>query len=44
MRDSKGRILLVKHKPERDSLWQRESVCPGGKFAAGSAVGRDGLA
>jgi len=30
--DDKGRILLVKHKPERGGYWQGKWICPGGEL------------
>lgn len=36
--DSKGRILLVKHKPERGGFWQRKWICPGGELEIGEKI------
>jgi len=40
--DDKGRILLVKHKPERGGFWQGKWICPGGELELGEAIG-DGI-
>ena len=40
--DEKGRILLVKHKPERGGFWQRKWICPGGELELGEIIG-DGI-
>jgi len=37
--DEEGRILLVKHKPERGGFWQRKWICPGGKLELGETIG-----
>ena len=31
--DGAGRILLVKHRPERGGFWQGKWICPGGELA-----------
>ena len=36
--DNEGRILLVKHKPERGGYWQGEWICPGGKLELGETL------
>ncbi|MBM4446550.1 MAG: NUDIX domain-containing protein [Chloroflexi bacterium] len=36
--DDEGRILLVKHKPERGGFWQRKWICPGGKLELGETI------
>ena len=36
--DSKGRILLVKHKPERGGFWQGRWICPGGELEVGEEI------
>lgn len=37
--DDKGRILLVKHKPERGGFWQGKWICPGGELELGETIG-----
>lgn len=37
--DDKGRILLVKHKPERGGFWQGKWICPGGGLESGETIG-----
>lgn len=36
--DKEGRILLVKHKPERGGFWQEKWICPGGELELGEAI------
>ena len=36
--DSNGRILLVKHIPERGGFWQGKWICPGGKLEFGETI------
>jgi 8-oxo-dGTP diphosphatase len=36
--DKDGRILLVKHKPERGGYWQGKWICPGGKLKLGETL------
>jgi 8-oxo-dGTP diphosphatase len=36
--DDKGRILLVKHKPERGGFWQRKWIFPGGQLELGETL------
>ena len=36
--DDKGRILLVKHKPERGGFWQGKWICPGGELELGEKI------
>lgn len=36
--DSEGRILLVKHKPERKGFWQGKWICPGGELETGETI------
>ena len=36
--DSLGRILLVKHVPERGGYWQGKWICPGGKLELGETI------
>ena len=37
-----GRVLLVKHKPERGGFWQGKWICPGGELELGECIG-DGI-
>ena len=36
--DDAGRILLVKHVPERGGFWQGKWICPGGKLEPGETI------
>jgi len=36
--DETGRILLVKHVPERGGFWQKKWICPGGKLEFGETI------
>lgn len=36
--DEKGRILLVKHVPEKTGFWQGKWICPGGKLELGETI------
>jgi len=36
--DEEGRILLVKHVPERGGFWQGRWICPGGRLRLGEAI------
>ncbi len=36
--DRAGKILLVKHVPERGGYWQRKWICPGGKLEFGETI------
>jgi len=36
--DKAGRILLVKHVPERGGFWQGKWICPGGKLEYGETI------
>ena len=36
--DDIGRILLVKHKPERRGFWQGKWICPGGELEFGEVI------
>jgi len=42
IQDNEGRILLVKHKPERGGFWQGKWICPGGELELGETIG-DGI-
>ena len=36
--DEAGRILLVKHAPERGGFWQGKWICPGGELELGETI------
>lgn len=36
--DEAGRILLVKHVPERGGFWQGKWICPGGRLKPGETI------
>jgi len=36
--DAKGRVLLVRHKPERGGFWQGRWICPGGELELGETI------
>ncbi len=36
--DEDGRILLVKHVPERGGFWQGKWICPGGRLESGETI------
>ena len=36
--DGAGRILLVKHIPERGGFWQGKWICPGGELESGETI------
>ncbi len=36
--DGVGRILLVKHVPERGGFWQGKWICPGGALELGETI------
>jgi len=36
--DVAGRILLVKHVPERGGFWQGKWICPGGELELGETI------
>ena len=36
--DRDGRILLVKHRPERRGFWQGRWICPGGRLGIGEEI------
>ncbi len=40
--DEAGRILLVKHRPERGGFWQGKWICPGGELELGETI-EDGI-
>jgi 8-oxo-dGTP diphosphatase len=33
-----GRVLLVKHRPERGGFWQGKWICPGGELELGEDI------
>jgi 8-oxo-dGTP diphosphatase len=38
IRDEGGRILLVRHRPERKGFWQGKWICPGGELEFGEII------
>ena len=36
--DGAGRVLLVKHVPERGGFWQGKWICPGGELELGETI------
>jgi ADP-ribose pyrophosphatase len=38
IRDERGRILLVRHRPERKGFWQGKWICPGGELKFGEIL------
>jgi 8-oxo-dGTP diphosphatase len=38
IRDEGGRILLVRHRPERGGFWQGKWICPGGELEFGEMI------
>jgi ADP-ribose pyrophosphatase YjhB (NUDIX family) len=36
--DDEGRILLVKHVPEKGGFWQGKWICPGGRLELGERM------
>jgi len=36
--DEEGRVLLVRHVPERGGFWQGKWICPGGKLEFGERI------
>jgi ADP-ribose pyrophosphatase YjhB (NUDIX family) len=36
--DEKGRVLLVKHVPERGGFWRGKWICPGGRLELGESI------
>jgi len=40
--DDKGRILLVRHVPEREGFWKGKWICPGGRLETGESIA-DGI-
>jgi ADP-ribose pyrophosphatase YjhB (NUDIX family) len=37
--DEEGKLLLVKHRPERGGFWQGRWICPGGELEKGEGIG-----
>ena len=42
IQDESDRVLLVKHKPEREGFWQGKWICPGGGLMSGEKI-EDGI-
>ena len=40
--DDEGRILLVRHVPQRGGFWQGRWICPGGRLNFGEGI-REGI-
>jgi len=40
--DDSDRVLLVKHRPEREGFWQGKWICPGGRLMFGEKI-EDGI-
>jgi ADP-ribose pyrophosphatase YjhB (NUDIX family) len=38
VKDSEGRVLLVKHRPARGGIWQGKWICPGGMLEWGESI------
>lgn len=38
--DKEGRVLLVRHVPQRGGFWQGKWICPGGKLEYGETIER----
>jgi ADP-ribose pyrophosphatase YjhB (NUDIX family) len=38
--DKEGRVLLVRHAPQRGGFWQGKWICPGGKLEYGETIER----
>lgn len=36
--DGQGKVLLVRHRPERGGYWQGKWICPGGRLEAGETI------
>jgi ADP-ribose pyrophosphatase YjhB (NUDIX family) len=36
--DGEGKVLLVRHRPERGGYWQGKWICPGGRLEAGETI------
>jgi 8-oxo-dGTP diphosphatase len=42
IQDGSDRVLLVKHRPEREGFWQGKWICPGGGLMFGEKI-EDGI-
>lgn len=42
IQNGQGRVLLVKHVPERKGFWEGKWICPGGKLHPGESI-EDGI-
>lgn len=42
VRDGQGRVLLVRHRPERKGFWRGKWICPGGGLKLGETI-REGI-
>jgi ADP-ribose pyrophosphatase YjhB (NUDIX family) len=42
IQDKEGRVLLVRHVPEREGYWKGKWICPGGKLEVGEEI-EDGI-
>ncbi|MEE8471347.1 MAG: NUDIX domain-containing protein [Dehalococcoidia bacterium] len=38
IQDENERVLLVKHRPEREGFWKGKWICPGGKLEFGESI------
>ena len=38
VRDPEGRVLLVRHRPEREGFWKGKWICPGGRLELGETI------
>ncbi len=38
IKNSEGKILLVRHKPEREGYWKGKWICPGGRLDYGESI------
>lgn len=36
--DGEGKVLLVKHRPERGGYWRGRWICPGGSLEVGESI------
>ena len=36
--DADGRVLLVRHVPEREGFWEGKWICPGGRLELGESI------
>ena len=36
--DDEGRVLLVRHRPERGGYWRGKWICPGGRLEFGEGI------